>query len=534
MNISEERRRTAMASHDIYGGNLKTRPILFAGRTTALAIAFAAFLVALPLASADVELPRILGNNMVLQRGIPVPVWGWADAGEAVSVTLGPHTVKTTAGPDGSWRVALPALDAGGPFEMIFEGKNTVTLRNVLVGEVWICSGQSNMEWSVSRSNNAEEEIAQANHGEIRLFHVPRRTSGRPLENVNTSWRICHPETVPGFSAVAYFFGREVNRELGVPVGLINTSWGGTRIEPWTPPVGFASVTETAGTVKEIERANAVYRDQVEKSLQPLEDWIEAARGSLKSGKDIPSLPAIPRHPYDRHDRPAGLYNAMIHPLAPFALRGALWYQGEANRGDGPAYHPKMKALINGWRSVWGQGDFPFYFVQLAPFRYGGDPLLLPLIWEAQKATLALPNTGMAVTTDITNLGDIHPRNKQDVGKRLALWALAQIYGFKDLVYSGPLYESMTIEDGAIRVRFNHVGGGLASRDGKALSWFEIAGSDRTFHKAEARIDGDSVVVSSDAVPEPKAVRLGWHQEAEPNLMNKEGLPASPFRTDSW
>jgi sialate O-acetylesterase len=245
-------------------------------------------------------------------------------------------------------------------------------------------------------------------------------------------------------------------------------------------------------------------------------------------------MPALPAHALNDRARPTGLYNGMIYPLVPFGLRGAIWYQGEANRGDGMLYHEKMKALIGGWRQVWRQGDFPFYYVQLAPYRYGGDPTALPQIWQAQAATLSVPNTGMAVTVDIGNYRNIHPTNKQEVGRRLSLWALAKTYGREGIVYSGPLYESMSVEDGRIRIRFDHVGGGLASRNGKPLDFFEIAGNDKKFVAAEARIDGDTVVVASEQVTQPVAVRLGWHQRATPNLMNKEQLPASPFRTDSW
>jgi len=468
-------------------------------------------------------------------------VWGWAEPGETVTVTLGEGVAKATADGQGDWMVKLPAMQAGGPHTMTVKGKNTIKLDDILVGEVWVGSGQSNMEWNVRGAKDGAQEAAAAKFPNIRLFHVPKRPSGRPETDVNAAWRPCQPNTVPGFSAVLYFFGRKLHKELSIPIGLIATSWGGTRIEPWTPPEGFQSVPKLANIAKQVGQAGVTYRKQVAASLDGLEAWIPKARQALAANKPIPPAPALPRHPLNSHGAPTGLYNGMVHPIVPFAIRGAIWYQGESNRGEGiesnrgegMMYFEKMKALINGWRTVWKQGDFPFYYVQLAPYTYRGSVTALPEIWEAQSATLAVPSTGMAVTVDIGNVKDIHPRNKQDVGKRLALWALAKDYG-KDIVYSGPLYKAMKAEAGTIRVSFDHLGGGLASRDGKPLSHFQIAGEDKKFVDAQATIDGESVVVSSDAVPKPVAVRFGWHQLAEPNLMNKEGLPASPFRTDKW
>ncbi|MBP7747648.1 MAG: sialate O-acetylesterase [Phycisphaerae bacterium] len=502
-------------------------------------------LVALP-AMADVRLPHVIGDNMVLQRDVPVPIWGWAAPGEKVTVRLGEQSLNAVADAAGAWQVKLPALTAGGPHDLVVTGQNTITLKNILVGEVWICSGQSNMEMGINQVQDAEKEIAAANYPEIRTFQVPHRPAGQPLPDVDAEWRVCTPDNIKvgiwgGFSATAYFFGRELHRELKVPVGLICTSWGGTRIEPWTPPCGFADLPKLEPIKQEIAAADAEYRAAVSSALGPIDAWVTAARAALSAEKPLPPAPAWPRHGLAHEGRPTGLYNGMVHALVPFALRGAIWYQGESNAagGDGMLYFEKMKALIGGWRSVWGQDDFPFYYVQIAPFRYQKiqkaiAPTAIPEVWQAQTAALAIPNTGMAVTTDITDLDDIHPKNKQEVGRRLALWALANTYGQKNLVYSGPLYKSMAVEGNKIRVSFDHVGGGLAARDDKPLTWFEIAGADQKFVKAEARIDGATVVVSSDAVAAPVAVRFGWSMEAEPNLMNKDGLPASPFRTDQW
>jgi sialate O-acetylesterase len=500
-------------------------------------------IVAAP-ALADVKLPHVFGDHMVLQRGMPLPVWGWAEPGEAVEVTLAAHTANAAANAAGEWMVRLPAMEADGPNELTVRGQNTVRLSDVLIGEVWLCSGQSNMEMGVGVVMNAEEEIAAAQYPRIRLFELPRNPAGEPAKDIDANWRVCSPETIAaggwgGFSAVGYFFGRELYNELDVPVGLIDSSWGGTRIEPWTPPCGFAAVPALQDVAEDIKRKAEEYKTKTlpERMVQ-IEKWITATRAALAAGDPLPPAPAWPRHPLESEGPPTGLYNGMIHPLVPFAIRGALWYQGEANAvsADGMAYHDKMKALIDGWRTVWNEGNFPFYFVQLAPFNYNNywrdlSPDELPRLWEAQTASLSIPNTGMAVTIDIGDWRDIHPKNKQEVGRRLALWALAKEYGRKNLVCSGPLYKSMTVEGDRVRLRFDYVGGGLESRDGQPLNWFEIAGADQQFVKANAKIDGDTVVVWSEDVPEPVAVRFAWHMVPEPipNLVNKDGLPASPF-----
>ena len=496
------------------------------------------------LAHSEVTLPRVIGSNMVLQRDMQAPIWGWASAGEEVTITLSTEaegveplfSTSAVADMEGNWQIKLPAMAAGGPYTLQIKGSNTLELKNVLFGEVWVCSGQSNMQWPVSASNDSEAEIAAGMYPKIRLFYIPRVPSGLPQQNVAADWHETTPETIAGFSAVAYYFGRKLYKNLDVPIGLINTSWGGTRIEPWTPPVGLAGVPALTTISKEVQDVQANYRAQLPAKMKDIEAWIAETRKALETDAPLTPMPDN-THPLRHQGRPTALYNGMVHPIVPYAIRGALWYQGESNLRDGMRYHEKMKALINGWREVWGQGDFPFYFVQLAPFNYGGrnaNPLFLPQIWEAQAATLALPNTGMAVTTDIGNLRDIHPRNKQDVGRRLALWALAKNYSRDDVTYSGPLYKSMAVEGNTIRLTFDQVGSGLTSRDEEPLTWFQIAGEDKEFVEAQAKIDGDTIVVSSETVANPVAVRFGWHQSAEPNFVNKEGLPASPFRTDSW
>lgn len=501
------------------------------------------FLLSHLYAIADVRLPRVFSSNMVLQRDMSVPIWGWSNTEEEISITLirnlDGETIsseKVVADEKGNWKSSFPATGAGGPYTLTVEGSNTIELSNILFGEVWVCSGQSNMEWPVNASNDSQEEIAAADYPNIRLFHIPKVASGLPMRDVDAQWRITTPDNIRHFSAVAYYFGRHLYNELDIPIGLINTSWGGTRIEPWTSPVGFDSVPALTSISDEIEDINTNYRSQLPEKIEEIEEWIAETKEAIENNSIVIQMPEN-MHPLTNSGRPTSLYNAMIYPIVPYALRGALWYQGESNMPEGMMYHEKMKALINGWRDVWGQGDFPFYFVQLAPFNYGGqgdETARLARLWEAQAATLSVPNTGMVVTTDVANIRDIHPRNKQDVGLRLALWALAKTYGKEDLVCSGPLYKGMEIEDNSIRLSFDHVGNGLMTRDGLALTWFEIAGEDKQFYKANAIVDGDTIVVSSETVTSPVAVRFGWDQIAEPNLVNDAGLPASPFRTDSW
>lgn len=476
---------------------------------------------------------------MVLQRERAVPVWGTAKPGEVVAVSFAGQKVEATAGEDGKWKAALA------PLEMSTEGQElsvaaksggvAVSIKDVLVGEVWLCSGQSNMEWSVRASKDPQKEIAEANHPQIRLFHVQRATANAPQESVKGTWAVCNPGSVTNFSAVGYYFGRELHRELGVPIGLVASAWGGTRIEPWTPVAGLESVELTRPLAAQFGDADGVYQKKMRDYVPVVEAWLAKAKEAIASEADVPAAPAAPAPVRYSHSTPTGLYNGMIHGVVPMALRGAIWYQGESNNGEGMAYFEKMKALINGWRSVFENPELSFYFVQLAPFKYGNGEHTLPYIWEAQTAAaLKVPNTGMAVTTDIGNVNDIHPRNKQDVGKRLALWALAKNYGKGELVYSGPIYSSMAIEGNQVRVKFDHAAGGLKARDGKTLTDFTVAGDDGKFFPAQAKIEGETVLVSSPEVAAPKHVRFGWHHMINPNLCNQAGLPASPFKTDKW
>jgi sialate O-acetylesterase len=472
-------------------------------------IGLAALGVASGTARADVKLPAIFADHMVLQQKTEAPVWGWADADEEVTVSLGEAKTTTKAGADGKWKVKIATPAAGGPHELLVKGKNEIKLTDVLVGEVWLASGQSNMEWTVRASSNATDEIKAGNHPHIRMIKVGRNPSEKPLEDfefvpipkdATSGWAIASPETVAYFSAVGFYFARKLNAELGVPVGIVSTNWGGTMADAWTSREALEADPEWFGPI--LER-------------------------SKEFKKDNPNQASV-------------LYNSMIAPLVPLAIRGAIWYQGESNVSRAEQYSKLFPAMIADWRKAFGQGDYPFLFVQLAPYQYGRGQNVsntgqLAELWDAQLKTLsASPNTGMAVTTDITTIGDIHPPNKQDVGLRLALWALGTTYGKQDLVYSGPLYDSMAVEDSKIRITFKHVGGGLVAHGDKPLSHFQIAGEDQKFVPAEAKIDGETIVVSSPDVPKPVAVRFAWDDIAEPNLLNKAGLPASPFRTDSF
>lgn len=489
-------------------------------------------------AQAEVTLPHVFGSNMVLQCDQPIPVWGWADPGEKVSVRLGARKpATTTADKTGAWRVTLPALPVGGPVTLTVTGNNKVVCENVLLGEVWLCSGQSNMQFSVRGTIHADREIAAADHPQIRLLSVPLIPKTAPLRDTNMTWQVCSPETVGGFSAVGYFFGRELQNRLHVPVGLINSSWGGTRIEPWTPPVGFASVPALGDLYRQVllvDPNSQLHKQRLQAYLAQAEAWMKKARQALTTGAPLDPMPAYPKElqPFTSHQQPAMLYNGMIHPLVPFGIRGALWYQGESNHTEGKLYTEKMRALVAGWRTVWQNPVMPFYFVQIAPFQYGNEnPHTLAEFWEAQTlAAKEIPHCGMVVINDIGNVTDIHPKNKQEVGRRLALLALAKTYGRRGIVYSGPTFRSMSTEGNKLRVRFDHVGGGLVSRDGEPLTWFEIIGKETDFVKATAVIEGDSVVLSAPEVKHPMAMRFAWNKTAVPNLMNREGLPAGAFR----
>ncbi len=503
---------------------------------------------------AEVKPNPLFSDGAVLQRGQKIPVWGTARDGEKVTVEIQGQKATTTAA-GGKWSVRLDALKEGEPLTMKITGDNTLTINNLLVGEVWVCSGQSNMEWPFSRAHNAKEEGPKANYPQIRMFTVKKTVSLKPMDEATGAWAVCSPATVNGFSGVGYFFARDLHLKLGVPVGMLHTSWGGTPAQSWTSLEGFgnqpelqeyvtaakqklanydAEVAAYDAKMKEFQAQNKEWMEKVNAPFQAaLKEWNEAAAKAKAAGQPAPAKPTLaspqpkpPGNPATGAHHPTGLYNGMVAPLIPYAIKGAIWYQGESNAGKSEQYRTLFPAMIADWRKRWNLGDFPFLFVQIAPFK--GQPAE---IREAQFLSLAsVKNSAMAVTTDVGNANDIHPTQKEPVGQRLALAARALAYGEK-IEYSGPLYDSMKASGGKITLSFRHTGGGLLAKDG-ALKGFTIAGKDQKFVPAKAEIQGDTVVVSAEGVTDPEAVRYGWDNVPDVNLFNKEGLPASPFRTD--
>jgi sialate O-acetylesterase len=629
-----------------------------------------------PEARPDLRVARMFGDHMVLQRERPIPVWGQAEAGSRIQARLGGQTAEAVADGEGRWALTLGPLPAGGPHVLSVQGKTTVEFKDVLVGDVWICSGQSNMEWVVGAAMNAQKEIADARNPLLRHFTVQKKISPVPLSDVEGgAWQECRPETVGGWTAVGYFFGRALQEKLGIPIGLVHTSWGGTVCEAWTSeealdrlPEFKDRITRLKGDRGRLPTLEAEYTQKTAewdkmytekdegtrknwqdpsvdtsswKSMTLPTNWENAGLPNLDGvvwfrkevalpagwngkdlslglgpvddndvtyfngtqigatngwqvnrtytvpgklvkpgqnlitvrvtdtggaggiygkaeqmklegpgpaialagawkyavGLDLATLPPKPPPPPFLGDpnTPTALYNGMIAPVLPYAIKGAIWYQGESNVGRAKEYQALFPAMIRDWRSRWGVGEFPFLFVQLANFLPAkaepGESAWAELR-EAQELTLATPNTGQAVIIDIGDAADIHPRDKQDVGKRLAAWALGTTYGGKEEI-SGPLYKSMSIEENRVRISFSHVGSGLIAKGGGPLRTFAIAGSDHKWVWANAKIDGETVVVSSDQVTRPVAVRYAWADNPEGcNLTNKEGFPASPFRTD--
>ena len=627
------------------------------------------------MAQAIVKLPYIFTNNMVLQRDVKVPVWGWAAKGEGVKITFAGKKYSAKPAVDGKWTVYLDPLPAGGPYEMVIKGKNEIVLKNILMGEVWVCSGQSNMEMPLAgwgNIKNSAKEIAEANYPNIRLFTVVKKVGDKPVAELEPAeWKVCSPATIPEFSSVGYFFGRNLNKELNVPIGLINTSWGGTIAETWMSAGAANSIEDFKEPVKQLSSLNSdklkteaeakskIWNENIEKNDAGIRNkWFESAADDsqwkemrltqqwetaglpdfdgvvwfrkeivlndaeakagitlnlamiddndisfvngkqvgatnnystkriykvdpsiLKTGKNIIAVKVIDTgggggiygEPQDlsytsslgtnslvgdwkynigiktgsKPDASTGpnsfptlLYNGMIYPMLPIAVRGAIWYQGESNASRAYQYQSVFPTLITDWRKQFANPNMPFYFVQLANFmEVNTQPVESEWaeLREAQTKTLALPNTGMAVTIDIGDAKDIHPKNKQDVGYRLSLPALKNEYN-KNIEYSGPLYKSQKIEGNKIRISFDHVGKGLVTKDKYGyLKGFTIAGADKKFVWAKAWLEGSEVVVYADRVSQPVAVRYAWaNNPDDASLYNEEGLPASPFRTDSW
>lgn len=490
---------------------------------------------------AEITLAPLFQDGGVLQCKKPVPVWGRATAGKPVTVVFGGQTKTTTADTAGRWQVSLAAMPASTESRTLTvteAGLPAVEVKDLLVGEVWLASGQSNMEWRINQTRKEDQAIAASGPVPMmRLFQVPKVLNYSRQETVNAKWVPATPENAATFSAVGYFFGKRIAEELKIPVGIVSSAWGGSRIEPWWAEEGLDGIDELADLkTQRLSKAPGFpgYDQSYRKHLSSVRDWAEAATKALDAGAPEPVMPRAPERLKLGSNQETGTYQAMIHPLVPYALRGFIWYQGESNNGEGMLYTAKMQALIAGWRKQFHATDAPFLFVQLAPNNYGANRNLdLPQIWWAQQQALKIPHTGMAVINDIATINNIHPPNKSDVGNRLALWALADTYGKSGIVKSGPLFSKFKVTETGIVIGFDHTGGGLTTRDGQPPTLFEIAGSDNNYQPAEAKIspDGKSILLTSAAVPHPDRARFAWSQTAQPNLMNKEGLPAAAFNT---
>ena len=487
---------------------------------------------------AEVRLPDVLGDSMVLQQNQKVPIWGTADAGETITVSFQKQKLTVVASADGKWRADLKPLKAEfTPQTLIIEGKNKIELKDILIGEVWLVSGQSNMQWTLRQSNNGEAEVAKANHPNIRLFNASREVAFKKKQGKLGAWAACTPESVAEFSGAGYYFGVDLESELKVPIGLINSSYGGSQAEAWTPveylnanPDLKATVERTKIWDEERPRVKIEYAEAIKK-------WREESEKQKAAGARPSPSPGVPDALRD-YRVASSIYDGMIAPLMPFAMRGAVWYQGESNEARAEQYNILLPVMIRAWRERWGQGDFPFAIVQLPNYRRVSDTpeeAAWSFIREAQRrTTLNTPNTGLIVTIDIGEANDIHPKNKLDVGKRMAIWALKDVYGRK--LTDAPKFKEAKIKNGKIVLTFEDVGRGLKIKDGAQLDEFAIAGADKRFVWAEARIVGkNKIEVSSPQISQPVAVRYAFNSNPKhPNLTNDSGIPASPFRTDDW
>ncbi|MBC8354078.1 MAG: sialate O-acetylesterase [Planctomycetes bacterium] len=503
---------------------------------------------------AEVQLAGVFGDHMVLQRESEVPVWGWADPMETVTVTIDGQSKQATADASGKWMITLDALSAGGPHSLTASGSNKVTISDVLVGEVWLCSGQSNMAMTVGRAKDFDKERQNANFPQIRHFKTAAHATPEPQDDCSGSWSVCSADTVGDFSATAYFFGRKLHQDLNVPIGLINSSWGGTDVAAWTSLPAQQAVDTIVPKLNAFDATIAAH-DPVKVQAandKALASWKKRADAAKAAGKPTPRRPRLVGDPRVNQNRPANLFNGMIQPLIPYAIRGATWYQGERNSHsieDGVLYGTQLNTLITDWRSRWKQGDFQFLTVQLPNFHATVEHPVQTTGWvmvrESEMKTLRLKNTGIAITTDVGEANDIHPKDKQTVGHRLALWALGTTYEL-EIVYSGPMmsffqYRTGTTNDagdkkpGRMMVNFIHADG-LKGSGGKRLRGFAVADEDQKFYPADAKIDKATgmVVLSNEKVQTPVAARYNWADNPNGNLVNGAGLPAAPFRTDSW
>ncbi len=482
-------------------------------------------------AMAELKMSSIFGDHMVLQQKEPIRIWGWTTAGQGVTVTLADQSGVTTADADGRFELDLKPVEAGGPYTLTIKADETKTFTDVLVGEVWLCSGQSNMQWSVRSANDPDLESLTAKYPNLRLITVPQVGTQEPQYDFNGQWTPCTPQTVKDFSAVGYFFGRQLHQTLDVPVGLIDNAWGGSACEAWVRRDLLEGKELYAPLMERWQKTEATYDHDAAMAdyNQKLAKWQETKKGRR---------PQPPRNPLTNQHRPANLYNGVLKPILGYTIKGTVWYQGETNASRAYQYRDLFPLMIQSWRDEWQQGDFSFYWVQLADFRQvketPSDSDWAELREAQTMAMSKLPNTGEAVIIDLGEAVDIHPKNKQDVAKRLARWALARDYGI-DIVYSSPQYKSMTVKDGKVLVDFDQVGSGLDTFDVNEPLGFTVAGEDRKFVQAMARIvDKDTMEVWADGVSEPVAVRYAWADNPVCNVQNKEGLPVTPFRSDDW
>lgn len=486
----------------------------------------------LPVSKAQLRVPAMFTDNMVLQCDMKVPIWGWATPGEKLVVQFDKHRAETIVDPDGKWKVRIGPLSIGGPYELLIFGQDSIRIKNVLVGEVWVCSGQSNMAMEVRSCRNAEEEISEANYPDIRHFQVKRYKAAVPQENLSdagsgkyswlNTWEICDPSTVGHFSGSGYFFALELHKKRNVPLGIIHASWGGTTAEAWTP----ADTLENDPKLRNILRDWPEYNNDEAWLTEEYEKFAKELEKARLEGSDLPLY----------FNQPSVLFNGIMAPVLPFGIRGVLWYQGESNAYRACQYRDLFPAMITQWRKKWGQGDFPFLFVQLANYHF--EPQVFPELREAQTMALSLPATAMALAIDIGDSADIHPKNKQEVGRRLALAAQATVYE-ESLNFSGPVFKKMFIDENSCWILFDHLGDGLVVKGDGLLKGFTICGPDSVFTEAEARIEGQQVIIWNEQIKKPLAVRYAWaNHPGNSNLYNKSGdllnLPASPFRTDQF
>jgi sialate O-acetylesterase len=532
---------------------------IFSMRTPLL---FLLVLSALSAAHGNVTLPPLISDNMLLQNS-KAAVWGKANPGEKITAKLGKISAQTTAGKDGKWRVMLEGLTAGIAGDLTVSGNNTLTVKNVAVGDVWFCSGQSNMEFPIVRGLNAPEEIASASFPNIRMFTVERKPSDTPIEEVGGHWDVCIPQTVPKWSAVGYFFGRKLHHDLGIPIGLIHSSWGGTPAQAWTPESVLQANAELDKAYNDSWKARLVSypADKENYDMTILPAWRAAADAAKAAGNPIPRQPAPPKG-IGPWFAPGALYNGMILGATAYSIKGVIWYQGEANVGDAVHYRALLPAMVGAWREAWGQ-DFPFLIVQiannLARRDQPGDSNWADLRDSQRLVSLTLNNSALAVALDLGEAENVHFKNKQEVGRRLALAAEAKVYG-KELISSGPQFDKALFEGGRVTITFKPgTAPGLMTTDGQAIKGFALAGDDRKFVWADARIVAPTagekdagkfttkaksltnpaepepvLLISSPAVAKPVAVRYAWANNPEVNLVNKDGLPASSFRSDDW